>query len=244
MLNIIICEDDSRQRKKVEDIVIDELKSSKLNMNIDLSTDRPKEVIKYIETCKGKTFIYFLDVELGNEINGLELAKQIRKYDPAGYVIFITSHAEMSLLPFQYKVQAMDFIIKFDINSIDTRIRECINAAYKDYENLKTLDLNIIPITFGSRIINFNLNDILFFETTSRDHRLRIHTCEEQLEFYGTLKEMEKLVPSYYYKCHRSYLINTKKIKEIDKDKLVIRMINDEICYATSRYLKGLLKNV
>jgi two-component system response regulator AgrA len=86
------------------------------------------------------------------------------------------------------------------------------------------------------------LNDILFFETTTKDHKIRIHTCDEQLEFYGTLKEIEKMMSVDYYKSHRSYLVNTKKIKAIDKNKFIIYMINDEVCYISARYLKGLLE--
>ena len=39
-----------------------------------------------------------------------------------------------------------------------------------------------------------------------------------------------------------SDLVNTKKIKSIDKSKMVIEMVNGEICYVSLRYLKGLIK--
>lgn len=241
MLRIIICEDDDTQRKAIEVIINKEIINSNLELNIDLSTNNPEDVIKHVEESRGTTFIYFLDVEFGKTINGIELAKKIRKFDSKGYIIFVTSHSELTLLTFHYKVQAMDYIVKYDPKEIQARIVECINEAYKDYKNYNIKDANIIPISIGNRIIYFNMDEILFFETTNKDHRIRIHTCEEQLEFYGTLKDIEKIVSPNYYKPHRSYLVNIKKIKSIDKDKLIIHMVNGEACYIASRYLRGLL---
>lgn len=241
MLSIIICEDNDIQRKAIEAIINKKIQDSNLELFISLSTNAPEGVIEHVEASRGVTYIYFLDVELGESINGIELARKIRKFDPKGYIIFITSHSELTLLTFQYKVQAMDYIVKCDSKDLQERIAECIDVAYNDYKNYKITDANMLPINIGNRIIYFNMDDILFFETTNKDHRIRIHTCEEQLEFYGTLKDIEKIVSDYYYKPHRSYLVNTKKIKSIDKDRLIIHMINGEECYIASRYLRGLL---
>lgn len=241
MLSIIICEDDDTQRKAIEAIINKEILNSNLELNIDLSTNNPGDVIKHVEASSGATFIYFLDVEFGETMNGIELAKKIRKFDSKGYIVFVTSHSELTLLTFQYKVQAMDYIVKYDSKEIQDRIVECIKAAYIDYKNYSIKEANIVPISIGNRVIYFNIDEILFFETTNKDHRIRIHTCEEQLEFYGTLKDIEKIVSGDYYKPHRSYLVNVKKIKSVDKDKLIIHMINGEVCYIASRYLRGLL---
>lgn len=241
MLDIIICEDNNYQREEIESIIKDELKKLNLNSNIAVSTGNPEDVIAYVENCKTKTFLYFLDVDLKTKINGIELAKIIRKHDPMGYIVFVTSHSELSLLTFQYKVQAMDYVVKNDSNSMKDKIIECINEAYNDYKNSIIIKTNSISINAGNKIIYFNLDDILFFETTGKDHKIRIHTCDEQMEFYGTMKEIEKMVSADYYKPHRSYLVNTKRIKLIDKSNLIIYMINDECCYIAARYLKGLL---
>jgi len=242
MLEIIICEDNERQRNEIEKIISEGIINFKLDVKIVLSTSSYEEVITHVETSNSKTFIYFLDVDISDKINGIELAKIIRKYDPKGYIIFVTSHSEMTLLTFQYKVQAMDYIAKNNENDMKKRIIECIEEAINDYKNADLLETNTIQINFGSRSVNYNLKDILFFETTDKNHKIRVHTMEEQLEFYGTLKEIEKLVTIDFYKSHRSYLVNTRNIKTIDKDKMMIYMVNDEVCYIASSFLKGLLR--
>jgi two-component system response regulator AgrA len=158
-----------------------------------------------------------LDVELESKINGIELAKIIRTLDSMGYIVFITSHVELTMLTFQYKVQAMDYIAKDDFNNVKDKIIECIKEAYNDYKNINTKRTSAISISVGNKVVYFNLNDILFFETTIKDHKIRIHTCDEQVEFYGTLREIEKIVSIDYYKTHRSYLVNTKKLRLLIK---------------------------
>lgn len=68
-----------------------------LDMETGLITEDPYEFIEYIKenTASG---IYFLDVDLKSDINGIQLAEQIREYDPRGFIVFITTHAEMSYL--------------------------------------------------------------------------------------------------------------------------------------------------
>ena len=242
MLEVIICEDNEKQRNEIEKIISEGIINFKLDIRVALSTDSYEEVISHVETSNVKTFIYFFDVDISDKINGIELAKIIRKYDPKGYIIFVTSHSEMTLLTFQYKVQAMDYIIKNNEKDMKNRIIECIQEAIENHKNAEILGINTIQINFGSKIINYNFKDILFFETTDKNHKIRLHTMEEQLEFYGSLKEVEKLVTPDFYKSHRSYLINTRNIKTIDKDKMIIHMINDEVCYIASGFLKGLLR--
>lgn len=242
MLEVIICEDNEKQRSEIEKIISQGIINLKLDIRIILSTDSYEEVITHVEKSNSKNFVYFLDVDINDKINGIELAKIIRKCDPTGYIIFVTSHSEMTLLTFQYKVQAMDFIEKSNEKQMQKRIIECLKEAIEDNKNIDKLVTNIIQINFGSRIVNYNLKDILFFETTDKNHKLRIHTIEEQLEFYGTLKGIEKLVTPDFYKTHRSYLVNIRNIKTIDKDKRIIYMVNGEICYIAFCFLKGLLK--
>lgn len=239
MLNIIICEDNANQRKEIEDIIASELKQ--LDSKISLSTDNPNDVINYIDTHTD-SFIYFLDVDLNTTLNGFELAQIIRTYDPNGYIIFLTAHAELTLLTFQYKVQALDYIIKGDINNLKIKISDCINAVNKTLNTNKIKRNNKLSIDIGNSVIFLDFEEILFFETAGKEHKISLHTFNGRSEFYGTLRNIEKTVSSDFYKTHRSYLVNTKKIKSINKANMVIEMINGEMCYVSLRYLKGLLK--
>ena len=239
MNNIIICEDNANQRKELDSIITNEIKN--FDFKIELSTGNPHDVINHIDN-NTSSFIYFLDVDLNSDLNGFQLAQLIRTHDPNGYIIFLTGHAELTLLTFQYKVQALDYIVKGDINLLKTKIADCFNAIHNSLNAAKTKINNKISIDVGNNVIFLDFKDILFFETSGKEHKISVHTLSGQTEFYGTLKNIETTVSTDFYKVHRSYLVNTTKIKSIDKRKMVIEMINGEMCYVSLRYLRGLLK--
>ena len=55
-------------------------------------------------------------------MNGIKLGSEIRKHDPVGNIIFVTSHSELTYLTFVYKVAAMDFIFKDDPSELKTKL--------------------------------------------------------------------------------------------------------------------------
>jgi len=238
MNNIIICEDNVNQRKELECIITNEIKN--FDFKLALSTGNPHDVINHINNSTD-SFIYFLDIDLNSDLNGFQLAQLIRTHDPNGYIIFLTGHAELTLLTFQYKVQALDYIVKGDLNILKVKIADCFNAIYNTLNAAKMKINNKISIDVGNNIIFLEFKDILFFETAGKEHKISVHTLSGQTEFYGTLKNIETTISTDFYKVHRSYLVNTKKIKSIDKSRMVIEMINGEMCYVSLRYLRGLL---
>ena len=244
MLEIIICEDDDNQRKSIEAIIEGGIKKVELETRVALSTGNWKSIISFLEASKNTSFIYFLDVEIGEDINGIELGKKIREYDPKGYIIFVTSHYELSLFTYKYKVQAMDYIIKDTKEVMAASFSNCIKEAINDYKNMMLQEKNYLQITQGKRILNINFEDIIFFETTDNNHKIRLHSSQEEVEFFGRIKEIEKKVPSYFFKVHRAYVINTQKIKEIDKEKLIVKMINGQDCYISKLLLRELIENI
>ncbi|MCB2354694.1 LytR/AlgR family response regulator transcription factor [Clostridium estertheticum] len=242
MLGIILCEDNEHQKKQIESIINDELINLKIDLEIELSTKKYEEVIAYVKSNKERSFIYFLDIDLKDQISGIELAKIIRRYDSNGYIVFVTSHSDLSLLTFKYKVQALDYILKSDVKNIKNKINECILEAYMDYDRNNIQKEDTITINLGNRINKFFLYDILFFETTCIAHKLRLHTLNGEFEFYGKLRDLETNLNSHFYKPHKSFLVNIANISSIDKHNHIIHFINDETCFVSTMYIKGLIK--
>ncbi|EDN7895051.1 DNA-binding response regulator, partial [Listeria monocytogenes] len=90
------------------------------------------------------------------------------------------------------------------------------------------------------KIIHELLDDILFFETAPTIHKVILHGKNRQVEFYGKLKNIEKMLDESFYRCHRSYIVNKKNIHELDTTKGVVKMSNGENCYASSKLIKSL----
>ncbi|MBX4259485.1 LytTR family DNA-binding domain-containing protein [Clostridium estertheticum] len=238
MLKVIICEDNAVHRDKLNNLIENTILREELSLEVAVCTASPEEVISYVQKNQN-TSIYFLDVDLKNNINGIRLGETIREMDSLGFIIFVTTHLEMSYLAFKYKVEAMDYVIKDD-EDFKHRVNSCILKAYNTYYKSENKN-GYISIKDESRIINIKLFDILFIETTVVAHKICVHEEDRQFAFYGNLKDInEKLTPNFY-RCHKSYIVNKDKIKEVDKKNNKIIMENGEECYVSFRYMKGLL---
>lgn len=106
---------------------------------------------------------YFLDIQLSTDINGIKLGSEIRKHDPVGNIIFVTSHSELTYLTFVYKVAAMDFIFKDDPAELRTRIIDCLETAHTRLQLLsKDNSVETIELKRGSNSVYVQYDDIMF----------------------------------------------------------------------------------
>ncbi len=228
MLDIYICEDNAKQLKIFLKYVKDTVLIEDLDMQLICASANPG--------------VFFLDIDLGSEMTGLMLAQEIRKLQPRCYIIFITSHSEMSLLTFQYKVEALDFIMKDFPDNIQRRIHDCLLNVNEKNLALESSQRKTIVISQGDRRITVDYDEILFFETSENIHKVILHAKKRVLEFNGHLKDIEEQLDYRFYRCHRSYIANTDNIKEVDFQKLMIYMINGEACMVSVRAKAGLKK--
>lgn len=239
MINVFICEDNQNQLKLFEKYVRDAIIIEDVDMKVALVTSNPHNILKYIQS-KEVTGLYFLDIDLHSDITGLELAQQIREEDPRCFIVFITSHSEMGVLTFQYKVEALDFIIKDDLDSIRSRIRECVAKAGERYSSAKTQEHEMFTISMARSKINIELDEILFFETSTNIHKIVMHAKGRKIEFNAQMKEIEEQLDDRFFRCHRSYLVNKDNIDHVDFTNCIIHMVNGELCLLAMRSKKGL----
>jgi len=216
-LSILICEDDHKQRGRMEIIVNDYIALKGYDIEIALSTDSPADLLDYVKARPKQNKLYILDVHLGqHEVNGIVLAKQIREYDPFGKLIFVTSHTELAHLTFKYHIEAMDYIIKGGTRDVVQQVQECIEITYKRYlDALEKTDY--FQIKTSSGIQKIPIDDIISFESCpSANKKLILYTMRDRFEFRGTLKEVVEKNSAFYH-CHKAYVVNTKNIKGVTR---------------------------
>ncbi len=122
MLDIFVCEDNAVQRQAIVQTIQNIVLIEELDMQLVLDTEDPHVLLVKLKASRN-TGIYFLDIDLGSNMNGMKLAQQIRYFDPRGFIIFITAHSELSYMTFQYRVEAMDFILKDNPAEAEIKIR-------------------------------------------------------------------------------------------------------------------------
>ncbi len=239
MLNIFVCEDDTIQRQTIVQIIQNTVLIEELDMQLVLDTKDPYVLLEKVRASQN-TGIYFLDIDLGSNMNGLKLAQQIRLSDPRGFIIFITAHSELSFMTFQYRVEAMDFILKDNPAETKVKIRECLLNAIERYTLQTNKVHKVYTIQTGGRKISVDYEDIFFFETSSNIHKVVLHAKNRQIEFSGTIKDLINTLDDNFIRCHRSFLVNKNNIKEVDAKKRIIYFPNGETCLMSMRMGKEL----
>ena len=239
MLDIFVCEDQAAQRQAIVQMIQNTILIEELDMQLVLDTEDPYVLLETVSNSQN-TGIYFLDIDLNSTMNGMKLAQQIRLSDPRGFIIFITAHSELSFMTFQYRVEAMDFVLKDNPGEMKVKIKECLVSALERY-TLQTSKIHkVYTIETGGRKISIDYNDIFFFETSSNIHKVILHAKDRQIEFNGTMKELAGALDDNFVRCHRSFLVNKNNIKEADAKKRMIYFNNGETCLMSTRMMKGI----
>lgn len=164
MLPVFICEDNpvllQQYRQTIENLILIE----EYDIELLTAVTTPEELLHaakqhYLKNAHAG--FYLLDIDLHASMDGFELAQQIREFDSRGFIVFITTHSEMAMLTFKYKVEAMDFILKDDGWDITSRIHDCLNQAVARYLTPGKSE-DTIAFKIGHQTVQFRSNDILY----------------------------------------------------------------------------------
>ena len=147
MIDIFICEDNKKQLNLFQKYISNLILMEGFDMQIVQATADPHVILKEIRTAEN-TGLFFLDIDLKSDMDGLALAQRIRQIQPRCFIVFITSHSEMSFLTFQYKAEALDFIVKDSTEHIKAKIHEClldVSSKYTSLNNSITRTFTVVP---------------------------------------------------------------------------------------------------
>jgi DNA-binding LytR/AlgR family response regulator len=134
-------------------------------------------------------------------------------------VIFCTSNTQYAYEAFQ--IDAVDFLKKpivfRDLQKAISKLVELKKTAEEATHEKK----EEIYVKSNGRLIRLDFSEILYFENYG-DY-VKVHTTGEQIVFQSSLKSIEsKLQGTQFLKVHRSYIVNLKKIVDIEENTLVI----------------------
>lgn len=242
MLPIIVCDDQKEYRNYLKEMIEKFILIEGLDMEVVLSVGGPDAVLRYI-TQNPPPFLYFLDIDLKvNSCSGINLAQEIRRLDPRGFIVFITAHGEFSYMTFQYRVEAMDYILKDHPETVPGRIKQCLFYAKDLFSSANNEIHKVISLPIGEKILLIKQDDILCLHASQAAHKIEIITCEGIYEQSTSLKDMLALLDSKFFSCHKSWIINTTYIRQLDKKKRIVILENNMECPVSFRKMGALLE--
>ena len=237
---IYICEDDPKQRQQLLEIVANYVMIEALDMQVELATADPFEIVTRLETEPGRAGIYLLDIDLNSSLNGIELAAKIREFDDLGKIIFVTTHAELAPMTFRYKVEAYDYIVKSDHEQLQQQVLTCLKSI-DERKAVSTEAKAQFMFKSGAKSRVVNQQDILFVETLPTPHVLSLHTAHSEYQFYGRLKEMTESVPDLV-RVHKSVLANIDQVVSVDTKRNNLEFADGQTCPVAISKIRAIQK--
>lgn len=241
IIPIYLCDDVPELMTQYEKLISNTILIEEYPMKIVGTFTEPKGLINTLKTelnHGNDCGIYFLDIDLNNEIDGFNLAKSIRKIDSRGFIIFITTYGNLAVETFKQQLEAMDFIVKDNIENIHTRIAACLKNAYE--RRLSASHAPVVSVYCNSVRLYFNESDIICIRTSDKAHYYEIITDNDTIKTRGNLNDISDKLSSDFAFCNRSTIINTQKISSIDYSKKNITMINSMTIKASPKKLNKL----
>lgn len=194
--------------------------SIKKNSNIELEKEFPNaiEAIKHLND--GNIDLIFLDIHMP-DFTGFDFIKTLK--DPPN-IILTTSDSSFGTEAFEYDC-IIDYLVKpITQERFDKAITKVINQKSKiaglqpDNSPNHQTDLYV---NIDRRLIKINIPSIYLVE--AKGDYIHIKTSGKNFIVHSTLKKIENKLPeNLFLKVHRSYIINIKRIIDIEDNSVLI----------------------
>ena len=157
--------------------------------------------------------ILLLDIQMQGK-SGIETAEELRLTDEQLIIIFVTAMEDYVFQAFD--VDAFHYLVKPFSDEKFSEVLQKAARQFADRENrefgyTKKEHANLL-ITTGGKHITVNFEDIVYAEVF--DRKVIIHTMNEDIEYYGKLKDLEEKAGDDFYRPHRAYLVNFRFIRK------------------------------
>lgn len=206
MPRIGICEDDKTQKEYILQQIQDYYDECGQKIVMEAFESAEELMFKYPEELPFDCLI--LDIKM-KKIDGMELAKWIRKKDNNIKIIFITGDKDYVFDG--YKVGAVRYILKPYKKQDLIEALNCVEESINDSQLEET-----VYISYQGSSLKLVMSDILYVQV--KGHYIDIYTKVKQYNYKETMQNIRNTLSSdEFVMANRSALVNLKHIEKITK---------------------------
>ena len=230
MFQIGLCDDDTIFRKEFGKI-LKEI-TAKLEMECHIEIWEDEKALKETLMKHRKMDILFLDIELKHGL-GVDLGQYIREIlkDYEMQIVYISHEQQYAMQLFE--TTPLDFLVK-------PISKGAVERVLKRYLKKQEETGKLFTFKMAREIIRLPYSSIMYIQ--SRAHKLLVHTMERQWEFYGKVEEIEKIMPKYFVRIHKSFLVNEYFIISYGYDKVCL--LNNQQLNISRTYINEIQKRM
>ena len=162
----------------------------------------------------------FIDINMP-DLNGMEFVKQLAM---PPLVVFTTAYSEYAIEGF--KVDAVDYLLKPLGLQDFQRAAMKVKARY-DLMNAATVtpaadEEDVLFFKTDYRVVRVCISDIRYVEGMSEYLKIHLDNQKPIIVLLSMKKLEERLPPSRFMRIHRSYIINLRRIREVNKNRVIM----------------------
>lgn len=237
MMGIYLCEDSIPQLNAWEILLHKHIFINDLNAKILCKTAFPEKLLSLIADTRPYLGLYYLDINLNQELDGFSLALKIREIDPRAHIVFISVHKELCLEPYHRKIEVLDFIWKNAPNK-NQQMTQCLDVALRNYYRFTRSHVrNELILKYHGDNIYLNSADIMYLEALSESHKINIYLKQECIQHRGSLNDLfSQLDFNTFYRCHHAYIVNYAYIDRLlTNEHMVLLKTGEKIPYSSRK---------
>ncbi|RMA66417.1 LytR/AlgR family response regulator transcription factor [Ulvibacter antarcticus] len=215
-MECIIIDDEKTSR-----IIINQLCESLDSLEIKAEFSNAIDAIKYLN--KYEVDLVFLDIHMPG-FNGFDFLQTL-KTSPK--IILTTSDTNYALKAFEYD-NIVDYLVK---PITQDRFTKAVLKAEALSDSIKSDELSVqsklnsgddeLFVNINGRLVKLRFDEIILVE--AKGDYILIKTDNENFTIHSTMKKIEEKLPvNSFLKVHRSFVINTSKIIDIENNSVLI----------------------
>lgn len=163
--------------------------------------------------------LVFLDIQMP-DLNGLEFSRML----PTDLrIIFTTAFQQYALDGF--RANALDYLLKpFSYADFMEAVKKALEWFQLKSSNAEkeTVDKDFIYVKSDYKLIQIALKDILYIEGLKDYLKIYLENSPRPVITLASMKSMEEKLPSpRFLRVHRSYIVQTSKVKTLDRGVIV-----------------------
>ena len=204
---LAICDDNQQEARFLEVLVQTWAARNEYRVHTDLFPSAEAFLFQYEE--KKDYDILLLDIEMG-EMDGVALAKLVRKDNETVQIVFVTGYSEY--ISEGYDVAALHYLMK---PVKQEKLYEVLDRAVQKIKKNET----VLVLEHSGETVRIPLYEIRFIEVNQ--NYVTVH-AKAEITVKKTLKEFEELLDERFYRAGRSFIINLNGIEKVTRTEIYL----------------------
>lgn len=203
--NIAVCDDSITDRQYITNILTEWAALAGHSVCVSEFASAEQFLFEYED--KSDYDILLLDIEMG-AMDGVAMAKQLRKNNDTVQIIFITGYSDY--ISEGYEVAALHYLMK------PVKKEKLFEVLYRATEKLLKNE-KILNLEIGGEMVRVPVYQIRYVDVLG--NYVTVH-AQSDITVKRTLGELEKQLDERFYRVGRSSIVNLTQISRVTKTEI------------------------